>query len=123
MSSDDLVSTWDTLLLKTRQKIDSFIVQDALAIDRREFKKAFESFSDGKVAGMNLVLLWAKLNSSYKSIDALVLQAFLSSGQLDYLGPKLKPQIWEVSSLLLEVKGPSLSLGLGLAADRATASI
>ena len=123
MSSDNRASTWDTLQQKTRQEIDSFPTQNALAIDHKKFRKAFRSFYKGKVAEEWMIVLDSRLMSSYNAIGSLVSQAILSSGQIDYLRPRLQPQIWEVGSLLLEVKAPSPSLCLGLAADRATASI
>lgn len=123
MSSDNQASTWDTLQQKTRQEINSFPIQNVLAIDHKQFEKAFQSFYNGKVAKGWTMMLQSRLMSSYNTIGALVDQAIHSSRRIDYLRHRLKPLIWEVGSLLLQVKVPSPSLCLGLAAERATASM
>lgn len=123
MSSDNQAATWDILQQKMKQEINSFPTQNALAINHKEFVKAFRSFRKGQVAGQLSLILHCRLMDSYNNIRNIVQQAILSSGQMDYLRPRLNPLIWEVGSLLLEVKAPSPSLCLRLAADRATASM
>lgn len=124
MSSDNqaATSTWDILQQKMKKEINSFPTQNVLAINEEEFVKGFRHFRKGQVAGQLSLILHSRLMHSYENISTIVKQSILSSEQMDYLRPRLNPLIWEVGSLLLEVKAPSPSLCLGLTADRATAS-
>ena len=105
MSSINARLSWDRLVDDNKQRIDSFRTQNALATNLESLVQAFASNCEGKPTSKLELAVWkSKLGTSYKHISDLVQNAIISSDRIDSLRPKLSPQIWEVGSLLLEVR-------------------